>query len=121
MVFKGLQPQYGYIKDPEDNNHWIIDEEAAAVVRQIFMLTIEGKGPYEIARILCEEKVEKPSYYQAVRGIGCYKNNCDMEHPYAWAGVTIVRMLERPEYMGDTVNFRTHKLNRYQKIHIKNC
>lgn len=113
-------PPYGYIKDPEDNNHWIIDEEAAAVVRQIFMLTIEGKGPYEIARILCEEKVEKPSYYQAVRGVGCYKNNCDMEHPYAWAGVTIVRMLERPEYMGDTVNFRTHKLSYKDKTAKKN-
>ena len=45
-------PPYGYIKDPEDNNHWIIDEEAAAVVRQIFMLTIEGKGPYRCGNLL---------------------------------------------------------------------
>ena len=69
-------PPYGYIKDPEDKNHWLIDEEAAAVVRRIFRMAVEGIGPYQIARILTEEKVEKPSYYQAKRGYGCYKNRC---------------------------------------------
>jgi DNA invertase Pin-like site-specific DNA recombinase len=113
-------PPYGYVKDPEDKNHWLIDEEAAAVVRRIFQMTVDGFGPYQIARILCDEKVEKPSYYQAVRGKGCYKNQCDVEHPYAWAGVSIVRMLEKPEYMGDTVNFRTHKLSYKDKKAKKN-
>lgn len=51
-------PPYGYIKDPEDKNHWLIDEEAAAVVRRIFRMAVEGIGPYQIARILTEEKVE---------------------------------------------------------------
>ena len=87
-------PPYGYMKDAEDKNCWVIDEEEAAVVRRIFAMTVEGMGPYRIAKILSDEKVEKPSYYQAVRGRGCYKNQCDFEHPYAWMGVSIVRMLE---------------------------
>ena len=113
-------PLYGYMKDAEDRNCWIIDEEAAAVVRRIFAMTVEGMGPYRIAKILSDEKVEKPSYYQAVRGRGCYKNQCDFEHPYAWMGVSIVRMLEKPEYMGDTVNFRSHKESYKDKKAVKN-
>ena len=113
-------PPYGYMKDAEDKNRWIIDEEAAAVVRRIFAMTVEGIGPYRIAKILSDEKVEKPSYYQAVRGRGCYKNQCDFEHPYAWMGVSIVRMLEKPEYMGDTVNFRSHKESYKNKKTLKN-
>ena len=113
-------PPYGYIKDPEDKNHWLIDEEAAAVVRRIFRMAVEGIGPYQIARILTEEKVEKPSYYQAKRGYGCYKNRCDMSKPYEWAGVSVVRMLEKPEYMGDTVNFRTKKLSYKDKTAVRN-
>lgn len=113
-------PPYGYIKDPEDKNHWLIDEEAAAVVRRIFRMAVEGIGPYQIARILIEEKVEKPSYYQAKRGYGCYKNRCDMSKPYEWAGVSVVRMLEKPEYMGDTVNFRTKKLSYKDKTAVRN-
>ena len=113
-------PPYGYMKDAEDRNCWIIDEEAAAVVRRIFAMTVEGMGPYRIAKILSDEKVEKPSYYQAVRGRGCYKNQCDFEHPYAWRGVSIVRMLEKPEYMGDTINFRSHKESYKDKKAVKN-
>jgi len=113
-------PPYGYMKDAEDKNCWVIDEEAAAVVRRIFAMTVEGMGPYRIAKILSDEKVEKPSYYQAVRGRGCYKNQCDFEHPYAWMGVSIVRMLEKPEYMGDTVNFRSHKESYKDKKAVKN-
>ena len=56
---------YRYKKDPEDNNHWLVDEEAAAVVRRIFQLIIEGNGPMQVARILTNEKVERPSYYLA--------------------------------------------------------
>ena len=60
---------YGYKKDPEDNNHWLVDEEAAAVVRRIFQLIIEGNGPMQVARILTNEKVERPSYYLAKTSI----------------------------------------------------
>lgn len=61
---------YGYVKDPKDKHRWLIDEEAAAVVRRIFRLSIEGHGPYEIAAILRDEKVERPSCYLANRGRG---------------------------------------------------
>ena len=56
-------PPYGYVKGPEDKNIWLVDEEAAEVVRRIFQLIVEGMGPYQIAKRLTEEKVEKPSYY----------------------------------------------------------
>lgn len=69
---------YGYKKDPEDSNHWIIDEEAANVVRRIFNLVLEGKGPMQIARILYNDKVERPSYYLAMRGLGTCRGSCDM-------------------------------------------
>ena len=63
---------YGYKKDPENKYHWLIDEEAAAVVRRIFRLTIEGKGPYDIARILFEDKVETPAVYFGKQGKGIF-------------------------------------------------
>jgi len=100
---------YGYKKDPEDKDHWIIDEEAASVVRRIFQMSIEGHGGYEIAQILTREKVESPSYYLASRGIGLFKNRKDMSRPYDWYGNSVNVLLSKPEYMGHTVNFRTSK------------
>ncbi len=100
---------YGYQKDPNDPSHWVIDEEAAEVVRRIFHLTIEGNGPYQIAHILADEKVERPSYYLAQRGQGTHQANMDKSSPYAWRGTTVTAILERQEYMGHTVNFRTYK------------
>ncbi len=100
---------YGYKKDPENKDHWIIDEEAAAVVRRIFQMSIEGRGGYEIAQILTREKVESPSYYLASRGIGLFKNRKDMTRPYDWYGNSVNVLLSKPEYMGHTVNFRTSK------------
>ena len=113
-------PPYGYIKDAEDKNLWLVDEEAAEVVRKIFRLTVEGMGPYQIAKRLTEEKIEKPSYYQASRQRGNYKTMCDFETPYNWTGGSVVRILERPEYMGDTVNFRSHKESYKDKKAVKN-
>lgn len=103
------RPVYGYQKDPADKDHWIIDEEAAAVVRRIFQLSTEGHGGYEIAQILTREKVESPSYYLASRGLGLYKNRKDMSRPYDWYGNSVNVLLSKPEYMGHTVNFRTSK------------
>ena len=100
---------YGYRKDPDDSCHWVIDEEAAEVVRRIFRLTIEGKGPYQIARMLADEKVERPSCYLAQRGQGTHQANMDESLCYAWRGNTVSAILSKPEYMGHTVNFRTHK------------
>ena len=100
---------YGYRKDPNDKYHWLIDEEAAAVVRRIFQLTIEGHGPYEIATMLCEEKIETPAVYFARQGRGVWKSREDIPRPYSWNGFAVGQILSKPEYMGHTVNFRTHK------------
>lgn len=100
---------YGYKKDPEDHDHWLIDEEAAAVVRRIYKLIIEGYGPMQVARILTAEKVEKPSYYLAKQGLGTCRGSCDMTRPYNWTPTTITEMVAKAEYMGHTVNFRTFK------------
>ena len=113
-------PPYGFVKDTEDKNHWLVDEEAAEVVRKIFRLTVGGMGPYQIAKRLMEEKVEKPSYYQATRQRGNYQTMCDFKTPYNWTGGSVVRILERPEYMGDTVNFRSHKESYKDKKAVKN-
>ncbi len=100
---------YGYKKDPENKDHWLIDEEAAAVVKRIFNLSVEGKGPGQIARILMNDKVERPSYYFGTRNIGIQKNTFDRNRPYDWNCTTVMQIIARPEYMGHTVNFRSHK------------
>lgn len=103
------------IRDPDK---WVIDEEAASVVREIFQMCVDGKGPYEIARCLAERKVERPSYYLAKRGLGNHQSDCDYSNPYTWRGHTVATILERPEYTGCTVNFRTYK-NSYKDKKIK--
>lgn len=100
---------YGYRKSEEDKNQWVIDEEAAEVVRRIYRMSLEGKGPYEIARILSEEQIERPSYYLAKRGLGTCRSNNNTETPYVWRGATVRDILSKPEYMGHTVNFRSYK------------
>lgn len=100
---------YGYRKSEEDKNQWVIDEEAAEVVRRIYRMSLEGKGPYEIARILSEEQIERPSYYLAKRGLGTCRSNNNTATPYVWRGTTVRDILSKPEYMGHTVNFRSYK------------
>ena len=102
-------PPYGYAKDPDDKNKWLVDPVAAAVVKRIFEMTIDGMGPRVIATKLHDEKVERPSYYLAQKGVGCYKNACDTEHPYSWSCSTIIQILARMEYAGHTVNFKLEK------------
>ena len=99
---------YGYKRDPEDKDHWLIDEEAAAVVRRIYRLSIEGYGVTQIARILMEDRVERPSYYLARKRGGWFtEKSADMSRPYDWTPTTVGDILKKPEYMGHTVNFRT--------------
>lgn len=100
---------YGYRKGPENKYHWLIDEEAAAVVRRIYRLTLEGHGPYEIARILYEDQVETPAVYMARKKMGPWKSREELPNPYAWNGTSVCQILAKPEYMGHTVNFRSHK------------
>jgi len=101
---------YGYKRSPDDKNVWLIDEGPAEVVRRIFQMTLDGMGPFQIARKLTEEKVERPSYYFAAHLKTSPKPvSRDLSKPYSWCGSTIVAMLKKPEYDGHTVNFRTYK------------
>lgn len=100
---------YGYRKDKDNPSKWVIDEEAAEIVRRIFQMSLEENGPYQIAKILTEEKIERPSYYLAQRGMGNHISNYNSAEPYLWRGTTVSNILSRQEYMGHTVNFRTYK------------
>ena len=111
---------YGYKKDPQDKYHWLIDEEAAAVVRRIFRLTIEGNGPYEIARLLFDEQVETPAVYFGKKGMGVWKSRKEFPNPYNWSGYIVGQILSKPEYMGHTVNFRSHKASYKDKSSVPN-
>lgn len=111
---------YGYRKEPGDKYTWHIDEDAAAVVRRIFRLTIEGKGPCEIARILFEDKVDTPAVYAAKQGRGVWKSKEEFPNPYNWTGFVVSQILSKPEYMGHTVNFRSHKQSYKDKNPVMN-
>ena len=110
---------YGYKKLPGDKYTWHIDEEAAAVVRRIFRLTIEGKGPYDIARILYDDKVETPAVYFGKQNKGIWKSKEEFPNPYNWSGYIVAQILSKPEYMGHTVNFRSHKQSYKDRTAIK--
>ena len=114
----GNHPIYGYLKDPENKQRGIIDEEVAAVVHLIFRMVINGKGVYQIADILSEEKVLYPSAYLAAKGVG-NRRNSKFEDPYRWWGTTVSYILARVEYMGHTVNFRSSKKS-YRDKRVKN-
>lgn len=111
---------YGYKKMPGDKYTWHIDEEAAAVVRRIFRLTIEGYGPYEIARILFDDKVETPAVYFGKQNKGVWKSKEEFPNPYNWSGYIVGQILSKPEYMGHTVNFRSHKESYKDKNAVQN-
>lgn len=111
---------YGYKKDPNDKNHWLIDEEAAEVVRKIFRLTIEGNGPYKISRMLFEEKIETPAVYAAKQGRGIWKNKEEFVNPYGWNGFIVGQIISKQEYCGDTVDFRSHKQSYKDKNAVPN-
>jgi DNA invertase Pin-like site-specific DNA recombinase len=99
---------YGYLKSKEDKNQWIVDEEAAAVVRRIFRLTMDGKGPYQICKILEADKVEIPGAYLAKKGAGLHQHKA-FDNPYHWSSSTVCGILKKREYLGHTVNFKSAK------------
>ncbi len=101
-------PPYGYIKDEKDKDKWIVDEKAAEIVRRIFNLTMQGNGPYRIAKILEAEKIDIPAYHQQKLGYGLHQSK-NFEHPYRWCSSTIASILKKKEYLGHTVNFKTRK------------
>ena len=98
---------YGYKKDPEDKNRWIVDKQAAEVVQRIFQLCISGLGPTQIAKKLKADGVLTPSEYQRSIGVNCPTKL--PEYPHKWCSHTVAEILDRQEYVGDTVNFRTYR------------
>lgn len=111
-------PPLGYIKDPKDKEKWIIDEEAALIVKEIFNLCIKGYGPSQIARILTERGIETPTMYFHRKGIPTpHKIKQDSD---VWDMQSIVHILENEEYLGRTVNFKTYKKSYKSKKYIKN-
>ena len=104
---------YGYLKSETDKNQWIVDEEAAAVVKRIFQLKMDGKGPYQICCVLKTEKVPMPGYYLAQKGAGLYQSHT-FPDPYNWSSSTVCNILKKKEYLGHTVNFKSKK-NSYKE------
>lgn len=112
------QPPYGYIKDPANKKRWIIDPEAAEVVREIFKMCIEGKGNETIAHILSNRKILVPTAYWKEKGIKrCGKKLVD---PYHWKCPTILSILHNQEYCGDIINFKTYSKNFRNKKRLNN-
>ena len=106
---------YGYLWN-EARDQWLVDPEAAEVVKRIFAMTIEGYGPYQIAGKLKSEKVLIPSAYLAQHGEGVNKNKT-FKDVYGWGSSTICNILEKREYLGHTINFKTRKHFKDKKSH----
>ena len=106
---------YGYRKS-ETGDEWEIDEETAPVIKRIFQLCIEGYGPVQIAKILTADSILKPTAYQQFKSTG----STTVAKPYRWAKSTIEEILERIEYLGHTVNFKTHRKSYKQKKKLDN-
>ncbi|MFR0080516.1 DUF4368 domain-containing protein [Sellimonas intestinalis] len=106
---------YGYLWN-EARDQWLVDPEAAEVVKRIFSMTIDGYGPYQIASKLKEEKVLIPSAYLAQHGEGVNKNKT-FKDVYGWGSSTICNILEKREYLGHTINFKTRKHFKDKKSH----
>ena len=109
------KPPYGYPCDPADKDHWILDEDAAPIVKYIFDLTVSGKGPDAIARILEDQKVLTTKALYAQR-----KGKPMPERPYHWAGQSVAGILERMEYTGCTCNFKIYSKSYKLKQRIPN-
>lgn len=111
-------PPFGYKKDPDDKNHWIVDEDAAKVVKYIFQLCIEGYGPTQIAHKLKDEGIFTPSYY--FKSIGLYPTAIITEEPCKWSARTVANILDKQEYLGHTINFKTRRKSYKIKKKIDN-
>ena len=106
---------YGYLWD-ENREHWLVDEEAAEVVRRIFSLTLEGYGPYQIACKLSADRIEIPVVHLARFNEGVNRSK-PVKDPYGWGSSTIVNILKKREYLGHTINFKTRKHFKDKKSH----
>ena len=113
------QPPYGYIKDPDNPKHWIIEEEAASTVRRIFSMTLDGLGPEQIAAQLERDGILTPKAYWQQRGIK-RPGKGDLDRPTKWGKTTIMQMLSIQEYCGDILNFKTYSKSYKNKKRIDN-
>ncbi|MGI6256031.1 MAG: DUF4368 domain-containing protein [Acutalibacter sp.] len=109
-------PPYGYQKDPADKKKWIVDEEAAEIVKRIFAMCIAGKGPMQIAKLLTAERVLTVKAHYAQRD-----GKPLPEKPYQWSPKSVAGILERPEYTGCTVNFKTYSKSHKLKKRLHNA
>lgn len=100
-------PPYGYIKDANDKNLWLVDEEAAEIVKRIFNMCLDGYGPTQIAKLLEQDKILKPTAYWHSKGIIEY--HTPPVNQYHWSARTIGDILMKKEYLGHTVNFKTYQ------------
>ena len=106
-------PPYGYIKDPENSQRWIVDEEAAYVVRRIFDMSYSGMGTFQIAVTLSDEKILTPAEYAIKKGIKKAGGNAGKTatNPYRWGQSTVGKILATQEYCGDVINFKTYSIS----------
>ena len=113
------QPPYGYIKDPNDPKHWIVDEEAAQVVRRVYSMTLEGFGTEQIAAQLEKDDVLTPRAYWLTKGIK-RPGKGKQQPPTKWNSSTITKILSLQEYCGDILNFKTYSKSYKNKKRIDN-
>ncbi|GHU59318.1 hypothetical protein FACS1894133_5840 [Clostridia bacterium] len=99
---------YGYLKDPNDKNKWLVDSEAAVIVRRIFQMTMDGMGPYQICCQLESDKIYTPGYHLKLKGAGLHQSH-NFENPYHWTSTTVCGILKKKEYLGHTLNFKSTK------------
>lgn len=113
------QPPYGYMKSPENKKKWIIDPEAATVVKSIFKMCLDGKGNETIARELQENKVLIPMAYWRSKGLN-RGGKRTQTNPYKWCKTTVQKILSQQEYCGDIINFKTYSKSFKNKRRIEN-
>ena len=113
------QPPYGYIKDPNDPKHWIVDDEAAQVVRRVYSMTLEGFGTEQIAAQLEKDDVLTPRAYWLTKGIK-RPGKGRQQSPTKWNSSTITKILSLQEYCGDILNFKTYSKSYKNKKRIDN-
>ena len=112
-------PPYGYKKDPDDPKRWIVDEEAAQVVRRVFRMTLDGYGTEQIATIFSEEEILTPIAYWREKGVN-RPGKSKLRGPYMWNSSTITHILSLQEYCGDILNFKTYSKSYKNKKRLAN-
>ena len=113
------QPPYGYIKNPDDSRFWVIDPEAADVVRRIYDMALEGYGLAEIANALGADGIVNPTYYWRSKGVNRSGSKSTLE-PTKWGHTTVKKILTLQEYCGDVINFKSYSKSYKMKRRIEN-